>query len=83
MLIQQCARATLLLFCGEGAEKKHGKELFNLYLVLIWKCFLYCTNNLAFMLLMKRCFICLMLLTFLIKDITNDSICPNSIDVSL
>lgn len=24
-----------------------------------------------------------MLLTFLIEDITNDSICPNSIDVSL
>lgn len=53
MLMQQLTRATLLLFGGEGAEKKHGKELFNLYLVLIWKCFLYCTNKLAFMLLMK------------------------------
>lgn len=83
MLIQQLTRATLLLFCGEGAEKKHRKALFNLYLTLIWKWFLYCTNNLAFMLLMKRCFICFMLLTFLIKDITNYSICSNSIDVSL
>lgn len=35
MLMQQLTRATLLLFGGEGAEKKHGKELFNLYLVLI------------------------------------------------
>lgn len=81
MLIQQFATAMLLLFCGEGAEM--AKSSFNLYFVLIWKCFLYCTNNPAFMLLMTRCFICLMLLTFLIKVITNDSMCLNTIDVSL
>lgn len=71
MLIQQFTTAVLLLFCGEGAEM--AKSSFSLYFVLIWKCFLYCTNNLAFMLLMTRCFICLMLLTFQIKIITNDS----------
>lgn len=36
MLILQLTTATLLLFCGEGAEQTHGKEL-KLYLVLIWK----------------------------------------------
>lgn len=81
MLIQQFTTAMLLVFYGEGAEM--AKSSFNLYFVLIWKCFLYCTNNPAFMLLMTRCFTCLMLLTFLIKVITNDSICLNSIDVSL
>lgn len=51
MLIQEFTTPMLLLYCGEGAEM--AKSSFNLYFVLIWKFFLYCTNNPAFMLLMQ------------------------------